>query len=61
MGITGVCLGAIVFLVAMSLGVIWRKPSKRFPDPPPGYYDWLKKTEHPIDYVRKLKETAKGE
>lgn len=47
MGMIGVYLGGLVFLIAMAIGVIWRKPVKRFPDPPPGYSEWIKKTTKP--------------
>lgn len=59
MAITGICLGVIIFLVAMAIGVICRKPIKRFPDPPPGYHEWLKKTGNPQDYARSLRDAVK--
>jgi hypothetical protein len=47
MNIIGLCLGGIVFVVIMGIKVLWTRPSARFPDPPPGYYDWVKKTTKP--------------
>jgi len=47
LGIIGIYLGVMVFFIAMAIGVLVRKPSKRFPDPPPGYYEWLNKTNKP--------------
>lgn len=44
LGPVGVYLGAVIFLAVVGIGLLWRKPTNRHPDPPPGYYEWLKKT-----------------
>jgi hypothetical protein len=42
--VQGLLIGGIVILVAMAMKVIWMKPPSRIPEPPPGYFEWLKQT-----------------